>query len=306
MDVKLLTSKIINNPGKVFRKGKRILDHSAEDIYRFIFKNGSDFSYINKKELRIIGLRRTGNHGIAGWIKAQENGKVEHLNNLEVRCNPYRYKYEKIIDFYPKHTKWAIKHYQPLAQGNFVQIDCLICGYEDRNLASITDPIFERLHDVYLGKSNKRFDIIIIRDPFNLFASRLKSNMINVKSKNFTAIDLWIQYAREFLHETNYLNNNKICINYNRWFTDLVYRKELANQLELEFTDEGFSRVTGLGGGSSFDGQTMDRAASKMAVLDRWKNFVDNPDYRKIFQNQLLITYSKKIFGDIPGTEILH
>ena len=129
--------------------------------------------------------------------------------------------------------------------------------------------------------------------------------MINVRPKKFTVADLWVQYAREFLHETNYLKHHKICINYNRWFIDFEYRKELANQLEIKFTDAGMDRVVSLGGGSSFDGQNMDGAASKMAVLDRWKNFVDNPDYRRIFQNQALLAYSKKIFGDMPGTEIL-
>ena len=305
MDAKSLTTKVINNPKKLFRKAKKLLEHSAEDTYKLVFKRSSWTSVVNQKELRITGLRRSGNHAIVEWIKAQENGKIEHLNNLEVRCNPYRYKYEHIKDFHPEHAKWAFKHYRPLAQGEFIATDCLICGYEDHNLASISDPFFEQLHDVYLGKSNKRFDIIIIRDPFNLFASRLKSGMINVRPKKFTVADLWVQYAREFLHETNYFKHHKICINYNRWFIDFEYRKELANQLEIKFTDAGMDRVVSLGGGSSFDGQNMDGAASKMAVLDRWKNFVDNPDYRRIFQNQALLAYSKKIFGDMPGAEIL-
>lgn len=305
MDVRTLASKIKNNPKKAFSRTKRLLEHSAEDTYRLIFKRDSWSSVINKKELRIIGLRRVGNHAIVEWIKAQVNGKIEHLNNLEVRCNPYRHKFEHIIDFHPEHANWAFKHYKPLAKGKFIATDCLICGYEDHDLASISDPIIERLHDVYLGKSNKRFDIIIMRDPFNLFASRLKSGMVNVRSKKLTAVDLWIQYAREFLNETNYLKHNKICINYNRWFADLEYRKQLANQLEIKFSDAGMDRVVSLGGGSSFDGQYMDGAASGMAVLDRWKNFLDDPDYRRIFKNQTLLEYSKKIFGGIPGAEIL-
>ncbi|MEO0827496.1 MAG: hypothetical protein AAFY67_17975 [Cyanobacteria bacterium J06642_9] len=305
MNIKLLANKATNKPKRIFRKAKRLLEYSAEDTYRVIAKQSSWSSVINQKELRILGLRRSGNHAIAEWIKAQENGSVEQLNNLEVRCNPYRHKYHRILDFYPEHTNWAIKHYMPLARGNFVELDCLMLGYEDHALTSITDPLFERMHDVYLGKSNQRFDIIIMRDPFNLFASRLKSGMIDVKSGKSTAVELWIQYAREFLNETNYLKHNKICLNYNHWFTDLEYRKALADQIGNEFTDAGMDRVAHLGGGSSFDGQNMDGAGRKMAVNDRWKQFVDHPDYRKIFQNQQLLDYSKKIFGDIPGTEVL-
>lgn len=37
-------------------------------------------------------------------------------------------------------------------------------------------------------------------------------------------IDLWIDYAKEYLGETNYLKHNKICINYNQWFADVEYQ----------------------------------------------------------------------------------
>ena len=305
MNAKSLKTKILNKPTLIFRKARRLIEYSATDTYRMLAKRRSWSSVINTKELRIVGLRRSGNHAIAEWIKAQEKGRVEHLNNLEVRCNPYRHKYNRIIDFYPEHANWANKHYKPLARGHFSPMDCLILGYEDHALPSITDALFEQMHEVYLGKSKKRLDILIMRDPFNLFASRLKSGMIEIKNEKSTAVELWIQYAKEFLNESNYLSHNKICISYNRWFSDLEYRQDLANQLGTEFTDAGMDRVAHLGGGSSFDGQNMDGAGRKMAVIDRWKTFIDNPDYRQIFQNQRLLDYSHKIFGDIPGTEAL-
>ena len=290
---------------KLVRKGTRLVQHSTEDMTRLLSQSFTTIPVTNKKELRIIGLRRTGNHTVAEWIKAQQPGKVEHLNNLEVRCNPYRYKYEKIIDFYPEHTQWAHKHYLPLAKGDFVDLDCLICGYEDHALPSIYDPIFENFHDIYLGKSGQRFEILILRDPFNLFASRFKSNMLDVKSTRSTAVELWIQYAKEFLDETQYLKQNKVCINYNLWVDDVDYRRNIAKTLGLEFTDSGINRVASLGGGSSFEGQQMDGKGSKMQVLDRWKHFVDDNRYREIFQNKTLLDYSQKIFGDIPGTDVL-
>jgi hypothetical protein len=292
-------------PTKLVRKGKRLLRHSTEDISRLLMANFQNRIITNEKELRIIGLRRTGNHTVAEWIKAQQFGKIEHLNNLDVRCNPYRYKYEHLVDYYPEHRKWADNHYLPLSKGDFGQFDCLICGYEDHTLSSICDPLSEKFHDIYFGKSKERFDLLILRDPFNLFASRFKGGMIDVKSKRLTAVDLWIQYAKEFLGETNHLNQKKILINYNQWVSDIDYRKKLSLRLGLLFSDTGLRKVASLGGGSSFDGQAMNGRGNQMSVLERWKHFQHNETYRAIFQNQSLIHYARTIFGEIPGTEIL-
>lgn len=304
MDAGLQPRKTYRIPNKVVRKIQKFLRHTTEDTFRLICQRQLWTKPINQKEFRLIGLRRAGNHAVAEWIKAQSRGKVEHLNNLAVGCNPYRYKYEQLINFHPEHTNWAEKHYKPLSQGQFVALDQLLCGYEDHDLKAISSPIFEWMHNAYLGQSEKRFDILIMRDPFNFLASRLKSQMVDVKPKSLTVVELWIQYAREFLNETTYLKHNKICINYNLWFTNLAYRQKLADRLGTNFTDAGIERVVSLGGGSSFDGKSMNGAASKMAVLDRWKHFMDRPDYRRMLQNQQLLEYSRKIFGDIPGTEV--
>ncbi|MGK7891769.1 MAG: hypothetical protein AB4042_20775 [Leptolyngbyaceae cyanobacterium] len=292
-------------PQKIIKKTKRFLGHSVEDLSRLSVAKFQDFPITNEKELRVIGLRRTGNHAVVEWIKAQQTGNVEHINNVQAGCNPYRYKFEQIIDYHPEHTPWAYKHFLPLAKGEFKHLDCLIYGYEDQTLDCICHPSFEGLHDIYVGKSKQRFDLLILRDPFNLFASRLKSNMIDIKAKRMTAVELWIQYAQEFLGESKYLKQNKLLINYNQFVADIDYRKKLALDLGLPFSDAGIKKVVSLGGGSSFDGQNMDGRGAEMRVLERWKHFEQDPNFREIFQNQTLLHYSRKIFGEIPGSESL-
>ncbi|MBX2866041.1 MAG: hypothetical protein KTR27_21015 [Leptolyngbyaceae cyanobacterium MAG.088] len=286
----------------ILRKTKRLLRHSVDDLSRLLATNPRHLPITNEKELRVIGLRRTGNHAVIEWIKAQQPGNIEHVNNVEARSNPYRYKFEHLIDYHPKHKKWAYQHYLPLSKGDFRHLDCLICSYEDQTLDSICDPFFERLHDIYVGKSRQRFDLLIVRDPFNLFASRLKSNMIDIKSPRLTAVDLWIQYAKEFLGDSQYLKQNKILVNYNQFVTDINYRKKLSLALGLKFSDAGIKRVASLGGGSSFDSQGMDGRGNEMRVLERWQHFEQDTTFRNIFQNPALLHYSKKIFGEIPGT----
>ncbi|MDJ0556303.1 MAG: hypothetical protein QNJ68_18070 [Microcoleaceae cyanobacterium MO_207.B10] len=164
---------------------------------------------------------------------------------------------------------------------------------------------------------------LIIRDPFNLFASRLNhrlkleqnnldlgkatygNNFLSVRSPNQTVADLWINYAKEYLGETNYLKHNKICINYNQWFVDIEYRRNIAEKLQMEFSDVGINKVAGQGSGSSFEGKEFDGKATSMDVLNRWQKFADDPKYRGLFSNPEICEYSERIFGHIPGTESL-
>ncbi|MDY7004752.1 MAG: hypothetical protein SWX82_12550 [Cyanobacteriota bacterium] len=118
-------------------------------------------------------------------------------------------------------------------------------------------------------------------------------------------IDLWIDYTKEYLGETNYLKQNKVCINYNQWFADVEYRRQIADKLQMEFSDTGIDKVTSFGGGSSFEGKQFDGKATSMDVLNRWQKVADNPRYRELFNNQKILKYSERIFGHIPGTESL-
>lgn len=107
------------------------------------------------------------------------------------------------------------------------------------------------------------------------------------------------------MRETNYLKHNKTCVNYNLWVENQDYRHELAEKLNIEFTDAGIDKVLSHGGGSSFDGKNLDGKATSMNTSSRWQYFTDNPTYLKLINNQELLDYSYKIFGYIPGTEKL-
>lgn len=291
-----LITKIINNPHRTFNNAKHKLNNKIEDLLLGIKRRQNKQEIVNEKEIRIVGLRRTGNHGIINWIRKQHAGKVWHLNNITTERNPYRVLY----------LHYKKEHLNREAKGNSVKKDCLLYSFEDYPLEKIVRGGLEKKHDLYLGKSRERYDVLILRDPFNLFASRIKKNYMNVKDENWTIVDLWISYAREYLGETDYLKNNKVVVNYNRWATDIEYRQHIASQLKVEFSDAGINDVKSEGGGSSFDRTSFQGQANKMDVLNRWKIFSDDPSYRALLKNNReLIDYSERIFGHIPGTEVL-
>lgn len=273
---------------------------------------------VNQKEIRVIGLRRSGNHAIINWIEKQQPGMVVHLNNIRVNENPYLCLYESLCHDSP-YYQWSAKQVlrQPLYQGraellkkeslgDFIKKDCLICSYEDYSPKKVFNSYFFKTHDIHFGKSDQVYDVLILRDPFNLLASRLKNNMLEVKSwKGWKSLmDMWILYAKEYLGQTKYLKANKICVNYNQWFSDINYRKHLADKLNLEFTDTGFNDVSVFGGGSSFERRKFHGKAENMDILNRWKQFVDDSSYRTLFSEEVF-EYSERIFGHIPGTESL-
>ena len=275
------------------RRLKRNMDYRVEDAMRHLSNNVSPSEIVNQKEIRVVGLKRSGNHAIINWIRKHHHGEVWHLNKIPVKRNPYRFLYEH----YPK------EKLKQEAKGNFTQKDCLIYSYEDHALEQITDNEFERKSEQYLGKSAIQYDVLILRDPFNLLASRFKKGYIKVKCPDRTLVELWISYAQEYLAETHLLTNNKIVVNYNQWFIDVGYRQQLADQLNVKFFDTGFNDVKGQGGGSSFDGIIFRGKAAEMDVLNRWKVFADDPQYQKLINHAELRDYSERIFGHIPGTE---
>ena len=299
------------------RRSRQKISHVFEDIGRLIEYGSKPQSIVNKKEVRILGLRRSGNHPIINWIGKQIQGQAVFMNHVRPLENPYRAQYESQLifgnnlsqqDWKYRDTDW----WKQEKVGKFSFKDCLIYSYEDQELDKIAHPSFERKHDLYLGKSEERYDVIVMRDPFNLFASRLKHkprdnrsyfSMLEVYSRRYSLPELWICYAKECLGETNFLKNKKIFINYNQWFLDSNYRREIANQLKIDFSDNGLNDIPPQP--SSFDGASYAGKANKMDVLNRWKLFIDNDLYRELLQTKGLLDYSINLFGQIPGTEVL-
>jgi len=295
------------------------MEHKVEDFVRAWQYGSRAQPTVNQKEFRILGLRRSGNHAIINWIGKQVKGNSVFINQVRPLENPYRDQYESQVllgrklpegDWKYRDIDWWEKE----KRGEFSHKDCLIYSYEDQELEKVTRSSFEKKHDIYLGKSEERFDVIVMRDPFNLLASRLKTkprktgpnfSMLEVYSRRYSLPELWISYAKECLGETSFLSSKKVFINYNKWFSDITYRKEIAAQLNIEFTDDGFNDVSISGRGSSFDGTKHTGEAYKMDVLNRWKLFTDNSVYRQLLNTNELVNYSIKLFGEIPGTEVL-
>jgi hypothetical protein len=246
-----------------------------------------DTPFVNDKEVRVSGLQRSGNHAVIGWIRAHYPKNSRHLNNCPTDQNPYQYLY---------------RHYQreelkSAARGIFLHRDLLLISYENKLLKDVASKRFGRFHDIYVGSSGEKYDVLVIRDPFNLMASQLKAGMCRLDDGSAQAmIRLWISYAEEFVGKTEILNYKKVSVNFNRWHVDASYRKQLAEQMGFQFTDAGREQVRGYGGGSSFDDRSMDNQGSKMDILSRWRAFESDQQFWQLFRDDSLLTYVDSIF----------
>lgn len=275
--------------------------------------------YVNLKEISCFGLRRSGNHALINWIIKQNSGCFVHLNNIKIYTSqdPYQGFTEATIGginplVYHKDNAKLRRFVRYLLQpsveyrygGDRLELDreklrkkfktLLIHSYEHYTLHKALGTWFEKNRTQFVGKSQDRFDILLLRDPYNTFASLIKrGEKLNNPDE---IIQKWIDHAREYLGLSNYLQN-RISVNYNCWFTDRSYRQKIANSLGLTFTDSGINMVSSVGQGSSFDRTSYDGKASKMPVLVRYQNYLDHPVMSKVLANQELRELSESIFG---------
>jgi hypothetical protein len=179
-------------------------------------------------------------------------------------------------------------------RGRFSPKEYLIHSYEDCFLGLLRDGPWEEQHDAWIGPSAERRDLLILRDPFNLLASRIKSGVGAAPPRR--ALQIWKQHARQFLGERRYLPRSPVPIAYNAWFQSKSHRRRVAEELGLRFTDAALREVANTAGGSSFDGLRLRRRASQMRVLDRWREMAHDDAYRRLFDAET-VRLAEAIFG---------
>ncbi len=176
--------------------------------------------------------------------------------------------------------------------------DCLILSYENVFLKNKAFTGFVKQHDFYVGYSEHKYRVIVLRDAFNLFASQYRATFVTPEDLE-RCVQIYKQYAEIFLDSEKQKEYNVVCANYNKWFLDADYRMELAARLGIRINGDPFEKVPTIAGGSSFDGTNMDGRAQKMKVLERWQKYREDPNYRAIFKDIRLVDLSDAVFGPI-------
>lgn len=232
-----------------------------------------------------VGLRRTGNHAVINWIKHQVDGPFLFYNNILAGEAAFL-RFERELRF-----------------GGFSR-PTLLLSYEDRLIDDIFDEELRGiLADYACGARASAHLALILRDPHNLLASRAKRwpKWFARPEAREKMVTIYKEHARVFLGDAPPPAGVRLApVNYNSFVADAGYRRRLAEHLETPFTDRGRDEVTSYGRGSSFDGQMRDGAAASMDVLGRWRAFENDPDFRAVVGDPVLIDLAQRVFGDCP------
>ncbi|MGB8376392.1 MAG: hypothetical protein WCE57_13825 [Salegentibacter sp.] len=274
-------------------------------------KENEKDQYDHQTEFRITGLSRSGNHAVINWILGHlQEEKFCFLNCTEPKHNPF----ETCRPLGPDGRSWDTNipnfSIEEERRGNFARKDYLLYSHEDSFLGPLQHPEFQKNRENWLGKTMRKNDILILRDPFNLFASRRKAGLLlghrthGAKPMSLKTLRrIYKQHAKEVLGRSEILRD-KVIINFNRWVKDHSYRAAIAEELELQHTDEGMKEVSKVAGGSSFDGTSISAENLRRKLENRWKTYASEPQFRELFDAELT-GLTRQIFGEIEPVRAL-
>ena len=246
-------------------------------------------------EIRVYATIRSGHHGFMKWLMAHYKGETlmrHNVSRIDWPTGPYVFSKFNYRD----------EDGKPLPTVSPWTRDLYILNVEDADLATVRQSFEKNEWLTKNGESRSVKEILVLRDPYNCFASIYKAlgdapllgtsfkGGGDLYVKRGSVIDTWKQHAREFLNPT--LIPGAIHVDFTRWMNAQAYRRDIARQLGLEFTDAMFG-VRGMS--SSFDGKFEN--ARDLKLFDRWRVYQDDAEFRAMFDEEVH-DLAGRIFGE--------
>ncbi len=276
--------KRFTNTNPIIRPFKWALTHKVQRAFFRSLKRTDD-----KVRYQVHGMHRTGNHIIITSIMKGRPGNVVLCNDLRIGEHP--------IDSYMKLMRFG--------KGTAA----IISGYEDMPHQEWDTAE----HVEWYGHTAAIHQIIILRDPFNLLASRYVWKFPQGRrfredgAYRHKVVDLWKDHARTYLEWEQRQPEGKVtytAVNYNRWIQDRSYREAQARILDLNDPHIGLGETPDFGGGSSFNGRDRTPEVSSR-YTQRFFDLLDQADFTRIFRDSELLDLSDRIFGRLEGVDVL-
>lgn len=238
----------------------------------------------------VFALGRSGHHAIINWLCKQSAPSLHFNNSRRWFIKQSEPLGERSTAYYKDRTEKGWKRYDY----NYGQFNSIVLNFEEVKAETIGRAMLKKLP----FKMGKVKHLVVVRDPYNLAASRLSFGEKHPQAKRFHEVtkkvgELWVQ------HLSKSDDPNFTIINYNKWFSDKAYRSGIAEKLGIKFTDAGINDVY-LHQKSSFDDTSYDGQAQAMDVLNRYKKYVGLPEYHSIITPEMAVL-SKVFFGVCPN-----
>lgn len=237
------------------------------------------------KFVTFTGMSRSGNHGVIRWL-------VAHYEEAGYEV----YFYNNTVVAFLEHLNFLVPNLDKSVKKVFlVSLEDVHINQRFSKLSAVAD-----------------HNILLLRDPANLFASRLmglapdrglllpetagdRDHLVASTATSKTLpmqIEKYRNHHAEFADKTKFLGN-KVCISYNSWVSDEAYRREIVEKgLGLSFSDSKYKTRAG----SSFGKPP----SFTEEYFERWRAFWDHPVYAAVRGDEELMNISRDM-GVMPG-----
>jgi hypothetical protein len=233
--------------------------------------------------LVLLGMRRSGNHLAINWILGQTQGAAVFYNNIRASAHPFTA------------TRKEYRIHLPNTRPR------IILSYEDMTPDDLASgPLPDFLTQRMQGQGAKVQFGLILRDPFNLFASRLQKwpERFASEAEIENQKALYICHARLATTPVPVFGCNPLIpILYNHLVSDETYRKGLAAKLGISNGTKGMETVPVYGHGSSFDGYDTDATRVQSGIFERWHSVRSDSRFLSVSDDPDIPGYASTLFG---------
>jgi len=221
--------------------------------------------------MRVLGIRRTGQHAVINWILRNCGRKdTLFLNSCTMRRSAMRTCGQSELNGrfsgkgYP--LKKAVEAYLTPETHPFVLIS-YEAGFQEGELTpNFPDADFNR-------------EILVTRSFVNWLPSFIRLMRLMNQGSAPEALDIsngiMFEMMRYKAHLLAAKTSSHVVICFDKWATSGAYRSEKLAQLGLIEVDAGLGTLQQYGGGSSFSAFKM--PAEELALTARWQTMTDDP-----------------------------
>lgn len=227
-------------------------------------------------------MKRSGHHALVNWI-GRNDGDCIHQNDVQAKPDLSDFKGSSKVFF------------GDFAFGPQAEQKNLIANFEDFDFS-----LFDKIK---WPKDGNVYHILFMRDFPNWLASCYKrkdgSYGRDVYDNLLSRIELYRSQAKIFSSQDARI----VPVSYNLFLTSHMYRNELASILGFKNGDgeQGLSRVTQYGYGSSFTGM-QEQVIKTEDVFSRYKEFDDDMAYQVMLKtNSDLVDFGTNFLGTKKG-----
>jgi hypothetical protein len=196
------------------------------DREKLLWREKTETDYTNDLEIRVFGMRRSGNHGVINWLGFHAPVPPHFFDCASNRGHSPFVTGKGRTDDHPSlrglwypHPNYKAASVEDLMVVRFMSKEILLYSYEDFDLQKMTSEEFPHNREMAVGRSRKKVDIVILRDFPNWIASFIMQKDSRLDSEANSWQNMTHPRFEKNREELPYFNY------YDGWEEDAFYRK---------------------------------------------------------------------------------